>query len=226
MKRCSPSCSRHERKGEGSSAWVSNHYYMFVHSWFLYTEILHVSSSLLQPTQMHLPSYVNTDTYVSSCSGLRWSYWVMGQYRCFSFEGSFSSLDSNRSPWLWWSGPSNHWKEAQEKRAADVGGGFVTALTAVRDGGLSEQEMTWPPRGSPAHPDNNPLSCERPGSRRPQPRKSARPGGGNLKFTFFSNNDLRISTVRRKSLKFQMCCLLFFFLLVLTLMKLRIYWRS
>lgn len=29
---------------------------------------------------------------------------------------------------------------------AHVGGGLLTALTAVRDEGLSEQEMTWPSR--------------------------------------------------------------------------------
>lgn len=40
--------------------------------------------------------------------------------------------------------PSHLWKK-YKKGVADVGGGFLTALTAVREGGLSEQEMTWPP---------------------------------------------------------------------------------
>lgn len=36
-------------------------------------------------------------------------------------------------------------KALEGGEGTDVGGGLLTALTAVRDGGLSEQEMTWPP---------------------------------------------------------------------------------
>lgn len=53
-------------------------------------------------------------------------------------------------------------KKAQEEEerggggVTDVGGGLLTALTAVRDGGLSEQEMTWPPLWETGPPRQQP----------------------------------------------------------------------
>lgn len=62
--------------------------------------------------------------------------------------------------------PSHLWKKHKrgKRGVTDVGGGLLTALTAVRDGGLSEQEMTWPPLWETGPPQQNPHCSGHPGS--------------------------------------------------------------
>lgn len=50
----------------------------------------------------------------------------------------------------------HHIFEKSRGGVTDVGGGLLTALTAVRDGGLSEQEMTWPPLWDTSPPRQQP----------------------------------------------------------------------
>lgn len=47
-------------------------------------------------------------------------------------------------------------RSTRRRRGTDVGGGLLTTLTAVRDGGLSEQEMTWPPLWETGPPRQQP----------------------------------------------------------------------
>lgn len=133
---------------------------MFVHSWFLYKRIPCVTVSALQPTQMCLPYSVYINTYLLrfrvpvkwwTCThlsdGIIWnningslsllpstSYWLLSWRWSLRLWGSGTIVQlwcmrefpqANSSLFFFF--------KTERTRGTDVGGGLLTALTAVRD---------------------------------------------------------------------------------------------